>query len=150
MSSATSRLPTISRETLRGLKAQKEEERRQENIGGIVMNIYRQVVQVASTTTDTSYAYPFPKSDHWQAREKKAAKKTFDGTPIGDNEPFFMDNIEDIIEKLQALFPDCAIRYTGLVTAQNGKKYDTSTLDEAMLSFINRDSEHLHLIIDWS
>ena len=154
MPSATASLTPVTRATLRGLKAQKDEEKRQQQIGDIVRNLYWNVHTYASTTTHTSYAHPFPKgasSPAALAAAKKAfGEKTFGGIPVGDNDPFFMENIEHIIEQLQPLFPDCTIRYTSLVTAQNGKKYDTSTLDEAMLSLINRHSEHLHLIVDWS
>jgi hypothetical protein len=155
MSSATASLTPVTRATLRGLKAQKDEEKRQETIGQIVLNLYRSVHTYASTTTHTSYAHPFPKGASspvcWGGvKTGVRVKKTVGGTPVGDNDPFFMENIEHIIEQLQPLFPDCTIRYTSLVTAQNGKKYDTSTLDEAMLSLINQDSEHLHLIVDWS
>jgi len=94
-------LKPMSRELMLGLKAKKDEEMRLEKINIRVRHIYIQAVNAAESFGFTSYNYPI---DQW--RNPNAG---YD---------FYINNMKEILDGLQKLFPDCSINYT--VTGENG------------------------------
>ena len=128
--------PPMSRDTMRGLKAKVEEDMRLQSIRNIIDGIYSQAVAAAKTKAETSYRTEVPKTPR-QFRS------------LGSN-PFYIENMADILSGLQALFPDCTVSHTLLSQGTDGKFYDISTLDEKVLPFVNRALDQSFIVIDWS
>ena len=122
-------LTPISREHLRSLKTQKDEENRLEQLNQNVRNLYNSVMSKAQTSTETFYHY----------------------AQISD---FHRKNMPDILSSLKTLFPDCAIEYVNLFRGQDGKMYDINKMDEKVLQIIFHPSYQKqakeHIVIDWS
>jgi hypothetical protein len=94
----------VSRSTLLGLKAKKEEEERIQMIGSIIYNIYRQVNQTAMTTTNTTYKIPI----------QDMTRHNFE----------IEDNIPDILDRLRNLFPDSKVELKDISRHLHGNTYD--------------------------
>lgn len=111
-------------------KAYKEERLRQVN--QIVAAIYTGAVHTAGYTTDTTFHYEIPVVDDRYS------------------DPFYINNMPDILAGLQELFPDCSVSHTLLAKGTNGKMYDISTLDDTTLPFVNSALTPSYIFIDWS
>ena len=129
-----SQLPPLTREKLRGLKAQKQEQFRVEQekqrlhqVSRTVHQIYGGAVNVAETKGETSYKQILNNSD-----------------------PFILANMPDILDGLRFFFPDCTIEHALLVKGNDGLLYDISKMDEKMRPFINMQQGQNYLVIDWS
>ena len=119
----------LSREYLRGLKAQNDEAIRIRNIQNYAQNIYRQVEQIAKTTTQTR----------------------FQQEVRNDNTQFSMrDNVPDILGRLRSMFPDSKVDFKSLSRGQDGKMYDIADIDERMKPFIDTRYNQDFIIVDWS
>ena len=94
-------LKPMSRESMLGLKAKKDEEMRLEKINNRVRHIYTQAICAAEDLGFTSYNYPI---DPW--RNPNAG---YD---------FYKNNMGDILYGLKTLFPDCRVNHT--ITTENG------------------------------
>ena len=128
---STSGISTFSREAMRGLKAQTDERARLERVYRCIHDIHRAAVQAASSTDATSYQWELPTRHHSQ----KAPFET---------------NIPDILKGLKELFPDCTVEYKTLIRGSDGKIYDMSKMDSAVLPFIGSHPQKSHIVIDWS
>ena len=129
-------LTPVSRDTLRGLKAKKEEAMRVEeerqrlqNVSQNVRNIYGHVMRVAESSTKTSYKHKVDTNDSIDS--------------------FIRQNMPDILNGLQTLFPDCTVEHSFFVRGNDGQMYDISKMDEKMRPFINPQNGQSTLI-DWS
>ncbi len=164
----------FSRAMMQELKSQKEEEVRQKQIKKIVEEIYKEAIQVAEKTSDTSYNYEVPSTNMataplYQRSQTKAdyllrKKKHEDmlhnryisNAPFqhpynqGGPDPFHIKNVPDILAGLRNLFPDCAVSHTLLCQAKDGKMYDIAKLDDAVLPFVDRALDQSYIVIDWS
>lgn len=161
----------ISRAVMQGLKSQKEEEVRQARIKSIVQEIYKEAVQVAEKTADSSYNHEIPsvqmapnpisyrnqiKSDYLRQRQQQMLSNRNNPTPFqhqytqGGPDPFHIKNIPDILAGLRNLFPDCALSHTLLCQAKDGKMYDIAKLDDAVLPFVDHALDQSYIVIDWS
>jgi hypothetical protein len=119
----------LSREYLRGLKAQNDEAIRIRNIQNYAQHIYREVEQIAKTTTQTRFQQ--------QVRN--------------DNTQFSMrDNVSDILGRLRSMFPDSKVDFKSLSRGQDGKMYDIADIDERMKPFIDTRYNQDFIIVDWS
>jgi hypothetical protein len=147
------------------LKSQKDEEIRQGQIKKIVNEIYKEAVQIAQVTTETSYNHEIPSTNMAMQnpscrREQK--KRYLDNlvTYRGGNrtvpyyqgppDPFHIKNMPDILLLLDGLFPGCAVSHTLLCQAKDGKMYDIAKLDDAVLPFVDRALDQSYIVIDWS
>ncbi len=135
----------MSRAAMQGLKAQKEEDdrlrqekHRLDRVKQISDSIYASAVQLAATSSDTSFKHELP-------RGRYSAHKY---TTISD--PFYLNNMADIISSLQALFPGCSVTHTLMAKGRDGKLYDLSKLDDKVLPFIDQTLEESYIVIDWS
>ena len=135
----------MSRDTMRGLKAKVDEEKRLQRINELARSIYWEAVTAAKTKTDTSYKFPIPLDRFFQP--KRAAQAAQQGRPL---DPFYTENMSDILSALQILFPECTISYSVLCRGTDGKFYGVSTLDEKVLPFVDRALDQSFIVIDWS
>jgi len=118
----------ITRDHLLSLKAQTDEKTRLQNIQGYTQNIYQQVINTATTTTQTRYQVQIPIHGQFSAR----------------------DNMPDILDKLRGLFPDSRVNFKALSRGVDGKMYDIVEIDERMKPFVNTQFNQEFIIIDWS
>ena len=119
-------LQPMMRSKLSGLKAERDEEMRCQQIQRIIHIIYNSVINLASTSTNTSY--------------KKELELT----------PFIITNMQDILSELRVIFPDCLVKNTLCARGNDGQIYDISKIDEKMLAFINKQQSAEYIVVDWS
>jgi len=117
----------ISKNDLQQLKVKNDEKKRLEQVNQHVNNIYRTLIDQATTNIKTSYNHQ-----------------------IHQRDPFIEKNKDDIINGLKTLFPDCSIEYKMLSRGNDGQMYDITNIDEKMRPFINRQHDQAHIVIDWS
>ena len=161
-----SQLIPFSRSMMQEVKSQKEEEVRQKQIKKIVEEIYKEAVEVATKTTDTSYNHEIPSTQMatQAVNTRRQLKKQYldqlaqpymkNGLTIpyyqAGPDPFHIKNMSDILTGLRYLFPDCAVSHTLLCQAKDGKMYDVAKLDNAVLLFVDRALDQSYIVIDWS
>jgi hypothetical protein len=130
---------------MRGLKAKVDEEKRLQRVRSIIDGIYSQAVATAKGYTEASYSSPIPLD--MSRQPKRAIQVAQQGRP---SDPFYIQNMPDILSGLQTLFPECKVSHTLLSQGTDGKFYDISTLDEKSLPFVNRALDQSFIVIDWS
>jgi hypothetical protein len=163
---------------MQGLKAEKEDEFRQAQIKKIVEEIYKEAIQVAEKTSDSSYNHEIPSTQMalqpvYNRRQQKKqyldqlahndqlahrgqlAHNYLQNSRIipyyqGGPDPFHIKNMNDILAGLRNLFPECAVSHTLLCQAKDGKMYDVAKLDDAVLPFVDRALDQSYIVIDWS
>lgn len=145
------------------LKSQKDEEVRQKRIKHIVNEVYKEALEIAINTTDSSYNHEIPstqmaiqqpnyrrqlKNGYLEQIKRRDARSIpyYQGAP----DPFHIKNMSDILSGLRDLFPDCAVSHTLLCQAKDGKMYDIAKLDDAVLPFVDRALDQSYIVIDWS
>lgn len=137
----------ITRDTMRGLKAKTDEERRIQKVEIIVSQIYEKAIVQAMTTADTKYKYrvPMPIVPRVGYLPREVPHQNEWAT-------VHKDNMTEIVSKLRDLFPMCAVEYKSVTMAMgnNGKMQDVSDLDEKSLSFIKNSQTNSYIIVDWS
>lgn len=142
-----SELTPYSRDALRGMKAQVDEEKRLQGVRGIIERIHSYAVNQARTTKDTKYKYAVPVELALQPgylpREISAQRE-----PAA----FHQANMPDILKGLEELFPGCFVAFTSITMAQgnDGKMYDVSDLDQKALAFVNNRQSNSYIVIDWT
>ena len=140
----------IPREFLRGLKAQTEEKKRVGQVNGIVTETYNKVVEYAKVSEETSYAWDITNASTEERKHYLARSR---GTSIHPKEAqynFIINNLPDIIQGLQSLFPDCSIEHKMMARSPDGKLYDVSNMDAAAKAFIGSVQIQEVILIDWS
>ena len=155
----------MSRTMMQELKSQKEEELRQAQIKKIVNEIYREAVDLATKTTESSYNHEIPSiqmASQPIINRRHAKKQYLDNVGYsvarnrtnpyyqGPPDPFHIKNMPDILAGLQTLFPECSVSHTLLCQAKDGTLYDASKLDDAVLPFVDRALDQSYIVIDWS
>jgi hypothetical protein len=122
-------LTPVSRDHLRSLKKNRDEEIRLNQINNYVRNIYSAVVNKAQTSTDTYYRT----------------------TQISE---FERKHMPEILDTLKTLFPDCLVEYQHTIGGNDGKMYDINKLDESMRQILLNPSYktkvHEQIVIEWS
>jgi hypothetical protein len=58
--------------------------------------------------------------------------------------------MEEILVRLQFIFPDSSIQYTPITKSQDGTVVDLSTVDASLRSLITIAEELHYIVIDWS
>jgi hypothetical protein len=122
----------VSREYLRGLKAQKDEEARIQFVEQHVSHIYSYVKQSAEKSTETSYNHQIT------------------GRFENDYQNKIESNMSDILTRLRSLFPDSSVEFKTLSRGQDGKMYDIRDIDERMKPFINTQFNKQFIVVDWT
>jgi len=161
-------LTPISRDAMLSLKALKDEEIRQKaeadrqrQISQIVTKIYSAAKTVAETTTQTSYSYKVPEqgdllnlsdSLYNERRAQIIRSRMNHSSHSLTHDEFHVTNMVDILSSLRDLFPGCAVNYSvrSFARGQDGKEYDVSTFDTAVLPLLSRQRREEVIVIDWS
>lgn len=124
-----SQLEPMSRQQMRRLKAETDENVRMTRVNEIVKTTYGYAINQAKSNISTSY-------------EQNVTGR--------DEEKFILSNMTDILKGLQELFPGCLVMNKQLVMGQDGKMYDMALMDEKTLPFINQSQSKEYIVIDWS
>lgn len=149
----------MSRDTMRELKAKTEEDVRSGRVKQIVGQIYSNATQTAKSKPETYYnmelpqAYPYQYQS--QGRLPRDSQHLLRKGTVTDpiyliTDPFYIQNMPEILARLQELFPGCDVSHTILSRGTDGKMYDISKLDEKVLPFVDRALNQSCIVIDWS
>lgn len=120
-------LNPINRDTMRQLKCLKDEEQRVSKINKLVSELYTCAVEAAMYSGHTSYTYE-----------------------LFHDKDFIITNIQEILECLEELFPDCSVKHTLMARGRDRKMYDISTIDDSKLPLVNTVEPNSYIVIDWS
>jgi hypothetical protein len=147
----------VSRETMRALKAQNDEEIKQRKIDFIITRVYMLAVRCAETETSSVYRYTLATSPLGNITLPTTATQHAYGihaTHHTISSEFAVENMEEILRRLCMLFPECVVEYknTSLARGRDGKEYDISTLDDKIRPFIDIRNSWVSscIVIDWS
>lgn len=115
-----------------------EEKLRLDRVKRIADSIYNSAVQLAASSIHTSFKHEIPRGrysfhDNWNA-----------------SDPFYLNNMGDILGELQLLFPGCTVTHSLMAKGRDGKLYDLTNMDDKLLPFINQTLEQSYIVIDWS
>ena len=132
-------LKPVSRESMSRLKAAADVVIHEKQVKYLISHFYSQAITKAKTSTETSIQLQgygdFCNSENYGS--EKLIK-------------FTETDKDDLLSGLRSLFPDCLVEYQILVQGNDGKMYDFSKMDKAMLPFINNRQTRECLVIDWS
>jgi len=120
-------LNPINRDTMRQLKILKDEEQRLSKINKLVCELYSAAVETAMYSTSTSYTYE-----------------------LSHDKNFIVANIQEILQCIEELFPDCSVKHTLMARGRDRKMYDISTIDDSKLPLVNTIEPNSYIVIDWS
>ena len=139
-----SSLTPVCRDSMRLLKAQKDEEKRlaeaarTARVNQIISEIYKNAVRTAETTTETSYKYDI------------LMRNGLNNVNEYREMIIYTTRMPDILAGLQQLFPDCSVTHKLLVIGQDGKMHDISTINSDVLPFIQVRRKQEYIVVDWS
>jgi len=140
---------------MQNLKAEKDEEARQQKIENIAHSIYNGAYTCAKNGQATSYNYPIPLGNtqaHLTPNIPCLSRPgiSFPAPYKKSSDPFYIENMSYILSSLQLLFPGCTISHSIMARAKDGKLYDIAKLDDAVLPFVDRALDQSYIVIDWS
>lgn len=147
-------LTSFSRENMRALKTQKDEEGYQRRLEEVVRNIYTSVVCFAEKTTETIYRHRIQNGYQNSIHIPSTIPSNLYTIPFQINKDFIVGNMDAILARLRLLFPDCSVEYkkVSMARGKDGKDYDISNLDEKLRPFIDtaRTETNEYIVIDWT
>jgi hypothetical protein len=139
----------VDRMTLLSMKAMKDEADRRKELDDLIVSIYKQVLYVATNSTRTSFQQVVPRNSVPRGRVQHL--------PVGrgnsentEMHPLYKANMEEILRRLQELFPDSLVSHTLMAQGTDGIMYDISRLDDTALPFVNQTLSQSYINIDWS
>ena len=137
----------VTREEMRSLKAKNDAKIKNMQIDMIVSMIYRAAISFATTNSDTIYRWPYN-------NQQTVACITDNLQNHYITYKTLLENMEEILKRLQVLFPESLIENKKVTMARgrDGKDYDISTLDDKLLPFIDMRVRITSdtVVIDWS
>lgn len=150
MASATENpLTVMTRESMRGLRANTVEETRVRQINHIIKIIHSATIYHAKTTSETSY--------------QCVVQEIHNGMGLSYGEkPLAFDTKDkaDILWGLEKLFPHCPIDYKNLLrnpmdgnlirNPMDGRVIDISMVNSQVLERINNSTPREYIVIDWT
>ena len=138
-------LTPFSRENMRTLKAQKDEEGHQRRLEEVVKNIYSSVVCFAERNTETIYRFRIQIGNYNSVHIPSCIPysniqlNSLQSIPFHINKDFIVGNMDEILNRLRNIFPGCSVEYkkVSMARGRDGKDYDISNLDEKLRPFID-------------
>jgi hypothetical protein len=147
-------LEPFSRENMRSLKSQKDEEGHQRKLEEFVRNIYATAVYFAERNTETSYRFAIQNGYQQNVSIPSTIPSNHLHILLQITKEFIVANMDEILTRLRSLFPDCSVEYkkVSMARGRDGKDYDISNLDEKLRQFIDTTCAQTkeYVIIDWS
>jgi DNA-binding ferritin-like protein (Dps family) len=148
-------LEPFSRENMRSLKSQKDEEGHQRRLEEVVKNIYTSAVSFAERKTETTYRFAIQNGSQCLVNiSSTIPSNLYQSIQFQITKEYIVGNMDDILGRLRALFPECSVEYkkVSMVLGRDGKEYDISNLDEKLRPFIDtqRAVTNDYIVIDWT
>jgi hypothetical protein len=153
-------LTPFSRENMRGLKSQKDEEGHQRRLEEVVRNIYTSAVSFAERNAETTYRFRIQNGNYNSVLIPSSIPhsnlhlNSLQSIPFQINKDFIVGKMDEILARLRSLFPDCPVEYkkVSMARGRDGKDYDISKLDEKLRPFIDtaRAETNEYIVIDWT
>jgi hypothetical protein len=145
-------LTPFSRNAMRGLKEQKDEEAHIMKINSLVKQFYEETVRTAERSQETVYKININRGYYPIKLPSNSNSLYYHDLDIPRQ--YVTEHMEEILTHLRSLFPDCVVEYkkVTLARSRDGKEYDISTADNTIRPFI-----HIHqsrteecIVVDWS
>ena len=137
----------VTRKEMRNLKAKNDARIKNMQIDMIISMIYRAAISFATTNSDTIYRWPY-------SNQQTVGCITDNLQNHYITHQTLKENMEEILKRLQLLFPESLIENKKVTMARgvNGKDYDISTLDDKLLPFVDMRGRITseNIVIDWS
>ena len=148
-------LTPFSRENMRTLKSQKDEEGHQRKLEEVVRNIYSSAVSFAERNAETIYRFTIQNGYQQNVVIPSTIPSNHNLQSILHiNREYIVKNVDEILTRLRSLFPECSVEYktVSMAMGRDGKEYDISNLDDKLRPFIDtsRAQTKEYIIIDWT
>lgn len=146
----------ITRDELKQLKIQADEEKHNVEIACAIKELYDMVVQRATGTTDTTMRITViedPNMGRMNAHQIQKYRQSLQQQLSQTSTVIITENLrENVVSGLRELFPDSKIEYKVVVMARapDGKMYDVSKMDAALRPFISASQTNTVIHVDWS
>jgi len=146
-------LTPFSREAMRELKINKDEEAHIMKINSVVKQIYEETVRFAERNQETVYKINMSNRGYYHIK-LPSNSNSLSYHDLHIPREYVTEHMEEILTHLHSLFPDCSVEYkkVSMVRGRDGKEYDISEMDNKMRPFIDvrqaRTEEHI--VIDWT
>ena len=146
-------LTPFSRESMRALKAAKDEETHIIMINSIVKQLYEETVRFAERTRETFYKINMINKSYNSIKLPSYSNSLYlHSLPIPRD--YVTEHMEEILTHLRSLFPDCSVEYKKITLARgkDGIDYDVTTIDSILHSFIDMRVARTEecIVIDWA
>lgn len=145
-------LTPFSRENIRGLKVNKDEEAHILKINSVVKQLYEETVRFAERNQETVYKFNINRDYGYIRLPSNSNSLHYHN--VGIPREYVTAHMDEILIHLCRLFPECCVEYkmVSMARGRDGKEYDISTLDDKLRAFI--DMRHARteefIVIDWT
>ena len=145
----------VTRDELKQLKIQADEEKRKVEIASAINELYDMIVQRATGSTDTTMQFTViedPNMRIMNAHQIQKYRQSLQQQLSQRSTVIITENLrEDVIRGLRELFPDSKIEYKVAVMARalDGKMYDVSKMDSPFIHSSQTKTTKV-IDVDWS
>jgi hypothetical protein len=145
-------LTPFSRNAMRGLKEQKDEEAHIMKINSLVKQFYEETVRTAERSQETVYKININRGYYPIKLPSNSNSLYYHDLDIPRQ--YVTEHMEEILTHLRSLFPDCVVEYkkVTLARSRDGKEYDVTTMDDKLRAFIDVRQARTEecIVVDWS
>ena len=145
-------LTPFSRNAMRGLKEQKDEEAHIMKINSVVKQLYEETVRTAERSQETLYKININRGYYHIKLPSNSNSLYYHDLDIPRQ--YVTEHMEEILTHLRSLFPDCVVEYkkVTLARSRDGKEYDVTTMDDKLRAFIDVRQARTEecIVVDWS
>lgn len=145
-------LTPFSRNAMRGLKEQKDEEAHIMKINSVVKQLYEETVRTAERSQETLYKININRGYYHIKLPSNSNSLYYHDLHIPRE--YVTEHMEEILTHLRSLFPDCVVEYkkVTLARSRDGKEYDVTTMDDKLRAFIDVRQARTEecIVVDWS
>jgi hypothetical protein len=146
-------LTPFSRDAMRELKANKDEEAHILMINSVVKQLYEETLRFAERTRETVYKINMINKSYNSSKLPSNSNTSFHHNLQIASE-YVREHMEEILTHLRRLFPDCSVEYkkVSMARGRDGIEYDITTMDNILLSFIDvrQGRTEEYIMIDWT
>ena len=146
-------LTPFSRQTMRGLKEQKDEEAHIMKINSVVKQLYEETVRFAEINEETQYKINMINKFYNSIKIPSNSNSLYNHN-LQITTEYVREHMEEILTHLRRLFPDCSIEYkkVSMVRGRDGREYDVTTMDSILKSFVDMRMARTEecIVIDWT
>ena len=145
-------LTPFSRNAMRELKANKDEEAHTMMINSVIQQFYQDTVRFAERNEKTIYKININRA-YSNIKLPSNSNSSFQHA-LHISIEYVTEHMEEILTHLRSLFPDCLVEYkkVTLARSRDGKEYDVTTMDDKLRAFIDVRQARTEecIVIDWT